>query len=75
MPGIFALEFQACLTEDGCKIPIIFIAAQGDETVRMQASRAGTVEFLIKPFDDKAMLASIVSDLDGHTFPVIAEIL
>jgi FixJ family two-component response regulator len=65
MPGMSGLELQARLNEDGYEIPIIFITAHGDEKVRMQALRAGAVEFLIKPFDDEAMLERIASALDG----------
>jgi FixJ family two-component response regulator len=65
MPGMSGLQLQARLNEDGYKIPIIFITAHGDEKVRMQALRAGAVEFLTKPFDDEAMLERIASALDG----------
>ncbi|MGD0891439.1 MAG: response regulator [Terracidiphilus sp.] len=65
MPGMSGLELQARLNEDGYKIPIIFITAHGEEKVRMQALRAGTVEFLIKPFDNEAMLETIASALEG----------
>jgi FixJ family two-component response regulator len=65
MPGMSGLELQARLNEDDYKIPIIFITAHGEEKVRMQALRAGAVEFLIKPFDDEAMLERIASALEG----------
>jgi FixJ family two-component response regulator len=59
MPGKSGLELQAKLNEVGNKIPIIFITAHGDEKVRLQALRAGAVEFLVKPFDDDALLESV----------------
>jgi FixJ family two-component response regulator len=65
MPGMSGLELQARLNEDDYKIPIIFITAHGEEKVRMQALRAGAVEFLTKPFDDEAMLERIASALEG----------
>jgi len=40
------LELQAHLNAERCKIPIIFITAHGDEKMRMQALRAGAVEFM-----------------------------
>ena len=52
MPGMSGLELQAKLNAENCRIPIIFITAHGDEKMRMQALRAGAVEFLAKPFDD-----------------------
>ncbi len=63
MPGMSGLELQATLNADGCRIPIIFITAHGDEKMRMQALRAGAVEFVAKPFDDEALVASIRSAL------------
>jgi CheY-like chemotaxis protein len=59
MPGMSGLELQTRLNEGCHKIPIIFITGHGEEKVRMQALRAGAVEFLIKPFDDDALLDSV----------------
>lgn len=59
MPGISGLELQAKLNAENCRIPTIFITAHGDEKMRLQALRAGAVEFLAKPFDDEALLESI----------------
>jgi FixJ family two-component response regulator len=65
MPGMSGLELQTRLNEDRFKIPIIFITAHGEEKVRMQALRAGAVEFLIKPFDDEALLDSVRAALSS----------
>ena len=59
MPGMSGLELLAHLNADHCRIPTIFITAHGDEKMRMQAMRAGAVEFLAKPFDDEALLESV----------------
>src|ERR1700686_563792 len=59
MPGMSGLELQAKLNAERCRIPIIFITAHGDEKMRMQALRAGAVEFLAKPFDDETLLESV----------------
>ena len=59
MPGMSGLELQAHLNAEHCRIPTIFITAHGDEKMRLQALRAGAVEFLAKPFDDEALLESI----------------
>jgi len=59
MPGMSGLELQAKLNAEACRIPIIFITAHGDEKLRMQALRAGAVEFMAKPFDDEALLESV----------------
>jgi FixJ family two-component response regulator len=65
MPGISGLELQAKLNAEHCRIPIIFITAHGDEKMRLQALRAGAVEFLAKPFDDEALLVSVRAALEN----------
>ena len=64
MPGMSGLELQSELKKDRHKIPIIFITAQGDEKMRMQALRAGAVKFLTKPLDRGVLLDSVRTALD-----------
>jgi FixJ family two-component response regulator len=64
LPGISGLDLQSQLNTDHHKIPIIFITAHGDEKMRMQALRAGAVEFLTKPFDDIALLEQVRAAFD-----------
>lgn len=59
MPGMSGLDLQAKLKADRCSIPIIFITAHGDERMRLQAMRAGAVDFLTKPFDDQILLEKV----------------
>jgi FixJ family two-component response regulator len=65
MPGMSGLELQAQLNAEQCRIPTIFITAHGDERMRMQALRAGAVEFLTKPFDNKALIESVRAALEN----------
>jgi FixJ family two-component response regulator len=65
MPGLSGLELQAQLNADHCRIPTIFITAHGDARMRMQALRAGAVEFLTKPFDNKALIESVRAALEN----------
>jgi len=65
MPGISGLELQAKLNAEHCRIPTIFITAHGDEKMRMQALRAGAVEFMAKPFDDEVLLESVRAALEN----------
>ena len=65
MPGMSGLELQARLNAERCRIPIIFITAHGDERMRMQALRAGAVEFMAKPFNDEALLESVRAALES----------
>jgi len=59
MPGISGLELQAKLNAEGSQIPIIFITARADTRMKIQAMKAGAVEFLSKPFDDEALLEKV----------------
>src|SRR5258707_14236873 len=65
MSGMSGLELQAKLNAERLRIPTIFITAHGDERLRMQALRAGAVEFLSKPFDDEVLLESVRAALDS----------
>src|SRR5438445_8383072 len=65
MPGMSGLELQAQLNAQHCRIPTIFITAHGDAKLRLQALRAGAVEFLAKPFDDEVLLENVRAALDS----------
>jgi FixJ family two-component response regulator len=51
MPKTNGLELQYQLLRLGIDIPIIFITAYPDETVRARALEAGAIAFLSKPSD------------------------
>jgi FixJ family two-component response regulator len=65
MPGMSGLDLQAKLNAEHLKIPTIFITAHGDGSMRMQALRAGAVEFLAKPFDNEILLESVRAALES----------
>jgi FixJ family two-component response regulator len=65
MPGMSGLELQAQLNAERCRIPIVFITAHGDAKMRLQALRAGAVEFLSKPFDEEVLLESVRAALES----------
>lgn len=64
MPGMSGLELQHTLHAKACRIPTIFITAHGDAKMRLQAMRAGAVEFLAKPFDNEALLDTVRAALE-----------
>jgi FixJ family two-component response regulator len=66
MPGMSGLELQARLNADRRRIPIVFITAHGDESMRMQALRAGAVEFLAKPFDEDVLLDCVRAAMENR---------
>src|SRR5437660_11206311 len=59
MPGMSGLDLPVRLNAEHCRIPTIFITAHGDANMRMQAMRAGAVEFLAKPFKDDVLLEHV----------------
>lgn len=59
MPGVTGLELQEKLTAVHRFIPIIFITGFGNIPASVQAMKAGAVDFLEKPFDDKTLLDAI----------------
>ena len=65
MPGVSGLELQARLNGDQCRIPTIFKTAHGDAKMRMQAMRAGAMDFLAKPFDDEVLLQSVRAAMEN----------
>src|ERR1700743_1401164 len=66
MPGMSGLELQARLNADRRRIPIIFITAHGDESMRMQALRAGGVESLAKPSDEEVLLDCVRAAIENR---------
>jgi len=65
MPGMSGPELQQELKRLGKEIPIIFVTARSDETIRAQVLKQGAAAFLLKPFSDSALLAAIKTAL--HT--------
>jgi FixJ family two-component response regulator len=59
MPGMTGPDLQQELTVRGQEIPIIFITAQADETLRTRLLEQGAVECLLKPFSDAALFEAL----------------
>lgn len=59
MPGMTGIELQAELKRRGKRIPIIFISATQDETLRARVIELGAEAFLTKPFSDTALLEAL----------------
>ena len=64
MPKMSGLELQTKLKDEECDIPVIFITAYVDASMRIQAMREGAVEFLAKPFDHHMLLKTLRAALD-----------
>lgn len=59
MAGMSGLALQALLQERGIAIPIVFITGHGDVTACRRAFQYGAVDFLTKPVDEQALIASL----------------
>jgi len=59
MPGMSGHDLQRELKLRRQEIPIVFITAQRDETIRPQVLEQGAVACLFKPFSDAALLAAL----------------
>jgi FixJ family two-component response regulator len=59
MPGMSGPDLHRELKRRGREIPVIFMTAKKNETVRPQVLGQGAVECLFKPFSDKALLDAL----------------
>ena len=59
LPGMSGPDLQQELMRLGKAIPIVFITAQGDKSLRPRLIAAGAVACLFKPFSDTALLEAV----------------
>ena len=59
MPGMSGPDLQQELMRRRQEIPIVFITADGDRTVRSRLLAQGAVECLFKPFSETALLDAL----------------
>lgn len=63
MPGMTGPALQQELRRRGQEIPIVYITARRDETVRPRMLEQGAVECLFKPFGEAALLDAVSAAL------------
>jgi FixJ family two-component response regulator len=56
MPGMDGVELQSRLRAQGSRLPIIFITAFPNDSVRARALDGGAVALLTKPFDAATLI-------------------
>jgi FixJ family two-component response regulator len=66
MPGMTGPDLQHELAIRQQRIPIIFITAQRDETIRPRLLELGAVECLLKPFSEPELLEAIKVAFQGN---------
>ena len=59
MPVMSGIQLQAQLRGTGYKVPLIFVTAVREESIRRQAFEDGAIGFLNKPVDDKTLIACL----------------
>jgi FixJ family two-component response regulator len=59
MPGMTGYDLQRELARRRRAIPIVFITAHGDETLRPRVLTKGAVGCLLKPFSETALLDAV----------------
>jgi FixJ family two-component response regulator len=65
MPGMSGLDLQKELQHRGHHIPIIFITAQKDESVRKRVLAQGATDILLKPFSESALREALSKAMGG----------
>jgi FixJ family two-component response regulator len=63
MPGMSGLDLQQELIRRLQQIPIVFITAHGDETLRPRLLARGAAGCLFKPFSETALLEALKAAL------------
>ncbi len=59
MPGMNGIEVQERLNKSGNHIPVIFITAHDEVSLREKAIAAGALAFLRKPFNDDLLIKTL----------------
>lgn len=61
MPKMSGLEVQKRLQEIRPDLPVIIVTGHGDVAMAVQAMQSGAIDFIEKPFQEDALLASVES--------------
>lgn len=64
MPDLDGLQLQEKMIERGSQRPIIFLTGHGDVPTTVRAMKAGAVDFLTKPVDEKVLLSAIAAAIE-----------
>lgn len=67
MPDMSGLELQEEIVRRDAHLPVIIITAHADVPLAVRAMKAGAVDFIEKPFDDRQLITSIRHAFDVGT--------
>ncbi|MBV8185961.1 MAG: response regulator [Alphaproteobacteria bacterium] len=63
MPGMDGLQLQRRLLAERSHIPVIIMTGHADVALAVEAMKAGAVDFIEKPFDNKVLVNAVKSAL------------
>jgi len=63
MPGMSGIDLLRKLRDIDVRMPVIVITGHGDVPLAVEAMRIGALDFLEKPYDDEALIASVQNAL------------
>jgi FixJ family two-component response regulator len=66
MPKLSGLELQDRLAEKGISFPIVFITGHGTVPASVKALKAGAMDLLQKPFEDRQLLDAVSRGIEKH---------
>ena len=64
MPNMTGIELLHELKAKACGLPAIVITGHGDIALAVEAMKAGAIDFIEKPFDEKAILHAVQGALE-----------
>ncbi|MFI5013345.1 MAG: response regulator FixJ [Hyphomicrobiales bacterium] len=73
MPGIDGIELLRRLKTSGRNLPVIVMTGHGDVPLAVEAMKLGAFDFLEKPFDDEALIATLRAALQQNESMVEAD--
>jgi FixJ family two-component response regulator len=66
MPGMSGVDLQGHLSANGHRMPVIFVTAFPEESVRLRALGGGAFGFLSKPFSEDSLIDCLDRALAHH---------
>jgi FixJ family two-component response regulator len=66
MPKLNGLELQDRLADKGISFPIIFVTGHGTVPTSVKAFKAGAMDFLQKPFENRELLDAVSRGIEKH---------
>jgi FixJ family two-component response regulator len=72
-PGGDGVAVQARIARERTATPIVVVAGRADVPTTVQAMKAGAVEFLVKPFEDRVLLNAVEDALECSRAAVAAQ--